>query len=243
MRRQWLKVMALCAGGMAGCSSLQEAKQDYLISYRNEQMAKEAWRSMRGEYNNMYPTDFERGWRQGYYDVASGGSGCSPAIPPSNYWHIRYQNSCGQQRVLSWLNGYREGALVAEQDGVAAFSAIPTFIQANNCNKDGTKLARKGPPPVEPTGRPAPRPIPPGRDEMAPLPVRPRNSTPNAIPPVDLPNKAGPPPAPPEKKLLPALPNAGVNSAIPPIAKAAGSITSSGLTTAVPLYGKSETKS
>lgn len=245
MRHRWLKVLTLCSSSMIGCSSLQEAKQEYLLGYRNTKLAEEAWKSMAGEYcNNLYNVDFERGWKQGYYDVASGGTGCAPAIPPSRYWHIRYQNSCGHQRVMAWFNGYREGSLVAEQDGVAAFSAIPTLYNPNSCNKSGTgnKAKRPGQPAANPDMAPAGRPAPPARGVMAPLPVRPINSTPrDQIAPIVAP-PAGLPLPPPAK--APVLPQASNNEKpSSPIAKRAGDLTPSGLTTAVPLYAKTESKS
>lgn len=260
MRKRWFGFLAICAGSLAGCSSLQESKQEYLIDYRNRRLTEEAWRSMSHQYSNMYMVDFERGWKQGYYDVASGGSGCAPAIPPSRYWHLRYQNACGHQRVMSWFNGYREGALVAEQDGVAAYSAIPTLYKPMDCkNRKPGEGCATAPDAAVPSGvarpgnvrPPSPQtpPAPPPRGEMAPVPVRPLNTTPRN----GAPNAAAQPSergllAPPsEKRSVPALPpvlpsTSAVNSAIPPIADAGGSLTASGLTTAVPLFAKSDLK-
>jgi hypothetical protein len=111
--------------GVAGCAEFQEAK----IELRNRYLAKEAWRSLRETHGAMnYEKDFGRGFREGYHNVASGGLGCPPVLPPQRYWSVRYMNMEGRARTEAWFAGFRYGAMVAEQDGVGLFMELPTSL-------------------------------------------------------------------------------------------------------------------
>lgn len=114
----------------AGCAQFQEVKQDMLSTSRNRHLAKVAWQSVADQFAGQpYVEHFERGFLEGYFDVAQGGDGCVPAFPPRRYWSVYYQSPQGQQMILAWFAGYAEGARVAEQDGVRNFTMIPTSIR------------------------------------------------------------------------------------------------------------------
>ncbi|MBX9654031.1 hypothetical protein K2Y11_10485 [bacterium] len=108
-----------------GCAELQEAK----IDLRNRYIAREAWKDLREVYCEMnFEKDFGRGFREGYFDVAAGGNGCPPVIPPERYWSVRYMSTEGRARTEAWFSGYRYGAMVAEQDGVGIFMELPSSL-------------------------------------------------------------------------------------------------------------------
>jgi hypothetical protein len=135
----------------AGCAQFQEVKQDMLASSRNRHLANVAWASLRDQYGGRpYLEHFERGFLQGYFDVAQGGDGCVPAFPPERYWSVYYQSAEGEQMIQTWFEGYTEGARVAEMDGVRAYSLIPTTIRTEQ---------DAGPPVLVEPGMPAPLPL------------------------------------------------------------------------------------
>ncbi len=117
--------LALISLGLTGCAEIQEMK----INVRNRYLAKEAWESLRETNDCMnFESDFGRGFRTGYYDVANGGNGCPPPLPPQRYWSVRYMSLKGRERTEAWFAGYRYGALVAQQDGIGTFLELPTSI-------------------------------------------------------------------------------------------------------------------
>ncbi|MAT16861.1 MAG: hypothetical protein CMJ46_16500 [Planctomyces sp.] len=69
---------------------------------------------------------FERGWKEGYTDVALGGDGNPPTFPPVPYRSFKYRNPEGHQIVDIWFEAYREGANAAISEGVQHFNYLPT---------------------------------------------------------------------------------------------------------------------
>lgn len=96
-------------------------------SHNCHRAAKRAWAERYDHYCDRECADyFGAGFRDGYADVARGGTGCPPPLPPRRYWGWRYQNALGQQRVAAWFDGYPAGARAAEEDGVANWSRMQT---------------------------------------------------------------------------------------------------------------------
>ncbi|WP_144996109.1 hypothetical protein [Polystyrenella longa] len=85
-------------------------------------------------YDNRYDFDpgfkdarhFERGWKEGYTDVALGGDGNPPTFPPVPYRSFKYRNPEGHQIIDLWFEAYREGANAAFTEGVQHFNYLPT---------------------------------------------------------------------------------------------------------------------
>lgn len=112
----------------SGCLSLREEVNDSLLCVRNHADAWHAWRYYRHGCpdESWYPHHYGKGFRQGYRDVAAGGNGCPPTLPPSCYWSVCYQNPAGQAKVQEWFRGYVFGANAAQIDGVAEYNQIMT---------------------------------------------------------------------------------------------------------------------
>ena len=68
----------------------------------------------------------ERGWLEGYCDVANGGNGAPPALPPEEYWGAQYRNGTGQSLVQNWYRGYADGAQVAFRSSAHDYNFIPS---------------------------------------------------------------------------------------------------------------------
>jgi len=69
---------------------------------------------------------YARGWKQGYIDVAEGGEGCAPPLPPDCYHSCIFQCADGQAAIRSWYRGYQDGAQAAFACGVQQYNYIPS---------------------------------------------------------------------------------------------------------------------
>ncbi|HVJ83242.1 MAG TPA: hypothetical protein VNC50_19405, partial [Planctomycetia bacterium] len=104
-----------------GCAQLQDSRMEA----RNKSMARAAWRNQGGAFQYAaHPVHFREGFIAGYSDIASGGDGCPPALPPKCYWSVAFQNPSGQERVKAWFDGWREGVAAAKRDGVASYGTV-----------------------------------------------------------------------------------------------------------------------
>lgn len=134
-RALWmLSVCALVAAG-GGCSMLQgvqdyvdynDLTDDFVVGWRNYVWANRAW-SARKAVHACEPqfADFGEGFRAGYRDVAAGGNGCPPALPPRQYWSWKFQSPEGQAKIAAWFAGYPHGAKAADEDGAGNWRQIP----------------------------------------------------------------------------------------------------------------------
>lgn len=175
--------VCLVAVLLSGCAELQEMK----IDFRHRYLAKEAWESLQDCYGEMnYEADFGRGFREGYFDVANGGNGCPPPLPPQRYWSVRYMNTAGRERTEAWFQGFRYGAMVAEQDGIGQFMELPTsLLEHSEAEKAAARRPPESPEEAVPTEEPLPTESSPEGGVEAPdaelpeLPTKPLKNAPN----------------------------------------------------------------
>jgi len=194
MRRRpaWIALAMLML--TAGCSSLRECA----IGARYHVLASSAWQRYKlhccdQECERPYLKDFGSGWRQGYYDVANRGSGQLPVVAPPKYWGIHYENPDGHSAMQAWFNGFQEGALAAQQDGVGNWAALPVAapyeVDESTLSTDWkTPSLMQQPTPASPAPEPPPvllqpelRPETPGPEEL-PRPAVPSSSTTRFLP-------------------------------------------------------------
>ena len=92
---------------------------------RYRSLSSKSWHNRKHQYcNEGCLDDFCAGYRQGYEDVAGGGTGCTPNFPPRDYWGWQHQTAEGQKKVSAWFSGYPNGARAAEEDGIGNWSQI-----------------------------------------------------------------------------------------------------------------------
>jgi hypothetical protein len=118
-------VLLVCATVIvfSGCAAIQ----DYHYCFVNHRRAASAWKATYPRPDRRsFSSDYEHGWKSGYFDVSTGGCGEPPVIPPNKYWSTRYQSDSGQAAVEDWYTGFQDGAIAAEGDGSGAFHWIPT---------------------------------------------------------------------------------------------------------------------
>jgi hypothetical protein len=95
------------------------------LEARQRRMARAAYVTSPGACNGVaHSHDYSQGFEDGYYDVASGGDGCPPPLPPKKYWGVAYQSPVGQEHIKAWFQGFRDGAAAAKADGAAAYGTI-----------------------------------------------------------------------------------------------------------------------
>jgi hypothetical protein len=70
--------------------------------------------------------DYRKGWKDGYYEVATGGEGCLPPLPPECYWTPRYECDQGRAAIQTWYRGYQDGAHAAISHGVQQYNFLPS---------------------------------------------------------------------------------------------------------------------
>jgi len=129
-----------CTLGGNSCARLFETEciDEFMLGYRNRAMAERAWHCRKHTFcDTRYAKEFKDGFIQGYLDVASGGSGCTPVIAPSNYWGWRYQSAGGHQAINAWFQGFPQGAKAAEEDGVGHWQSMRLHQPAHQHHASG----------------------------------------------------------------------------------------------------------
>ncbi len=66
---------------------------------------RQQWQTM-----SLMSGDYKDGFEQAFVDIAQGGDGQVPAVPPPKYWNTYYRSEAGQCRANKWFDGYRAGA-------------------------------------------------------------------------------------------------------------------------------------
>jgi hypothetical protein len=118
----WLLIGLTCA---SGCASMKDCVDECMITMRNCRAARRAWKDYQPCVETMdNEKHFARGFKDGYAEVAGGGSPCLPALPPECYWRFCHESTEGQARMTAWFEGYAHGALLAERQGIAQASYI-----------------------------------------------------------------------------------------------------------------------
>ena len=99
---------------MAGCSSTEfrDGIDDTTVSIRSRTRSLQAWTETRDLYEGIpNQEDFGKGFRDGHYDVAMGGSGRRPVLPPREYRGLRGQAKGDQTRLTAYMDGHEHGVL------------------------------------------------------------------------------------------------------------------------------------
>jgi hypothetical protein len=107
----------------SGCATIED------FNYRNVNRARasHAWKSARACLpKQCVNCDYEDGFKEGYFAVATGSGSCPPVVPPPKYFHARYQSCEGQTHVNQWYQGYQAGTIAADRHGRSLWAEVPT---------------------------------------------------------------------------------------------------------------------
>lgn len=78
------------------------------------------------QFAGKVSSDFEFGFQQAFIDIANGGSGALPTVPPPRYWSAPYRTSWGHDKARDWFAGYQAGANSAKCGALQEAQAAPT---------------------------------------------------------------------------------------------------------------------
>jgi len=107
------RLLAACVlVGVGGCASLN----DHCYEKTQRARAREAWRQHGAPCKDQTcAKDYAAGWKDGFYDVATGGKGCPPVVAPSCYWKpSQILEACDSKR-LAYYDGFQDGVACALQ--------------------------------------------------------------------------------------------------------------------------------
>ena len=105
--------------------SYNDGVNDFVLGWRNSVWARQAWQDRAPHFGDQPQLGaFGAGFRAGYTDVATGGTGCPPPLPPRKYWSWKYQTPEGQAKVAAWFSGYPYGAQAAEEEQAGEYQNI-----------------------------------------------------------------------------------------------------------------------
>lgn len=107
---------------LSGCTSLSDCKYEMGQKIRTGQ----AWHEFDGCNDQCFTLDYRDGWKQGYYDVLTGGDGRPPIVPPKKYWKPPVFTEHDPSRQNDWFIGYQDGASCAKSQ--PDFHYVPTFM-------------------------------------------------------------------------------------------------------------------
>jgi hypothetical protein len=123
--------LVISATGCQGFRGLNEYIQyndpmnDLALGWRNRVWSQQAWHQQNDSFeDHRQYRALGQGFRDGFQNVASGGTGCPPPLPPRKYWTWKYQTAEGQAKVAAWFEGFAYGASAAEERGAGNFQEI-----------------------------------------------------------------------------------------------------------------------
>ncbi len=162
---------------LPGCTSLSDCKYEVSQKVRTCQ----AWHEFDCCQDECFTCDYQSGWKAGYYDVITGGTGCPPVIAPKRYWKPPVVFEHDPCRRNDWYCGFQDGAACAKCQ--PDYHYLQTFMPpAASCQTRCVSHSNVAPPqqfPVEHLAAPvapesgSPAPTPPV--EQAPAATEPAN--------------------------------------------------------------------
>ncbi|WP_235908948.1 hypothetical protein [Roseiconus nitratireducens] len=109
-----MKTLPVILGGlllMSGCASLS----DYHYEHTQHLRARLQYHECGRPECSSYPHDYKKGWLDGFYEVATGGPCCPPAVAPECYWKPgQILKDCDNRRH-AYYSGWQDGAARASQ--------------------------------------------------------------------------------------------------------------------------------
>lgn len=116
----------------SGClNDTLDSIDEQSFQWRNHFRAMSAWSEVKHGYSDVdHPSHFKSGFMAGFEAAAMGGAPCPPALPPRKYWSAGYANFEGQQKQVSWFNGFEHGVFAAQSSGAGEGTKIITPVKA-----------------------------------------------------------------------------------------------------------------
>lgn len=107
--RKYIFVCVLFAS-LCGCSSVQPQTSHANLQDRIRTAYRNAPQPLA---NGPYGRQYERGWKQAYFDFSRGSDRQLPSVPPGAYRLDRCSDGTEMRRISAWYRGYEAGLLAA----------------------------------------------------------------------------------------------------------------------------------
>jgi hypothetical protein len=91
-----------------GCTCISDCKYELDQKIRTAN----AWSTF--DSGGCVSCDYKSGWKAGYYDVITGGTGCPPVIAPKKYWKPPVFCEHDPSKRNDWYCGFQDGAACAK---------------------------------------------------------------------------------------------------------------------------------
>ena len=143
---------------LPGCTAISDCKYEVSQKVRTSQ----AWHEFDGCQDECFTCDYQSGWKAGYYDVITGGTGCPPVIAPKKYWKPPVVFEHDPCRRNDWYCGFQDGAACAKCQ--PDYHYLQTFMPGPahckpQCVSHGTVVSEPTEFPVEHLGAPPAEPM------------------------------------------------------------------------------------
>ncbi|MEZ6062254.1 MAG: hypothetical protein R3C19_18085 [Planctomycetaceae bacterium] len=109
-RQIFVATAAIAIIAVSGCASLEDCGYETGQRIRTVQ----AWKHFNSCQDQCFTRDYASGWKAGFYDVATGGSGCPPLIAPKKYHKPPVFFERDESRRDDWYTGFQDGACFAK---------------------------------------------------------------------------------------------------------------------------------
>ena len=129
-RTSWISRLMLAAIALSlslpavGCHVIRAFDETAALTWRDFVWSRRAYTLRYGNCNQPYSEHFRNGFCAGYEDVANGGDGYVPALPPEDYRSYEYQSSDGAKCVAAWFKGYPAGVAAAREDKTGEYHDV-----------------------------------------------------------------------------------------------------------------------
>lgn len=110
-RRFFQSVVVLPLALLAGCAGLNDCHYESTQKARAVRQYVECGKPS----CEKFPHDYKLGWLDGFYNIATGGPTCPPAVAPQRYWDPKTVLAHCDARRHSYYSGWQDGASRASQ--------------------------------------------------------------------------------------------------------------------------------
>lgn len=142
--KSWLLLIAATAVLLpsTGCNLVRQFDESAALTYRDFVWSQRAYYLRYGDCDRPYAEHYESGFRAGYDNVAGGGDGYVPALPPEEYRGYEFQSSDGAKCVAAWFEGYPAGVKAAREDKTGAYNDVMISRLINDAIKQDERTAK-----------------------------------------------------------------------------------------------------
>jgi hypothetical protein len=112
---------------LSGCTAFSDCKYEVEQKIRTHQ----AWGEFDDCKGRCFTYDYSSGWKAGFYDVATGGTGCPPVFAPKRYWKPPVFCEYDPCQRDEWYTGFQDGAAYAKCQPDHHY--LHPFLPPQNC--------------------------------------------------------------------------------------------------------------